>query len=74
MTKKLKINKELRELSTEELKKRATKSRRELLELRFQKGAQQLTNPLKLRENRRQIARLLTVIKEKENDGGKVQK
>ena len=56
---------ELRELSEIELKKKASDLRGELLKLRIQRANQQLKNPLKLREVRREIARVLTIMKEK---------
>jgi large subunit ribosomal protein L29 len=59
---------ELRELSNDELKKKLGDLRRELLTLRIKSANQQLKNPLKLREVRRTIARVLTIIREK---GGK---
>ncbi|OGC23242.1 50S ribosomal protein L29 [candidate division WOR-1 bacterium RIFOXYB2_FULL_42_35] len=58
---------ELRELNVEELKKKAADLRRELLNARVAKANQQLKNPLKLRALRRDIARVLTVIRESEN-------
>ena len=59
---------ELRELSLEELSKKAFELRRELLRSRVAKATNQLKNPLKLRDLRRQIARVLTVSKEKEHE------
>lgn len=59
---------ELRELSIEELKRREEELRRELMLARFAKTNQQLKNPLKIRGLRRDIARILTLIREK---GGK---
>lgn len=57
--------KEIRELGAAELQQKVGELRREYLNLRFQRANQQLKNPLKLREVRRQIARMLTIIKEK---------
>ncbi|MFA5113591.1 MAG: 50S ribosomal protein L29 [Candidatus Margulisiibacteriota bacterium] len=57
--------KELRELTVAELQKKAAELRRELLTLRIQRANQQLKNLLKLREVRRAIARVLTIIQEK---------
>jgi large subunit ribosomal protein L29 len=57
--------KQLRELTVPELKKKAADLRRELLTLRIQRANQQLKNLLKLREVRREIARTLTIIREK---------
>ncbi|MEE8638299.1 MAG: 50S ribosomal protein L29 [Candidatus Margulisiibacteriota bacterium] len=56
---------ELRELGIEELRKREDELRREFLSARIAKANQQLKNPLKLRELRRDIARVLTLIREK---------
>ncbi|MFH1347897.1 MAG: 50S ribosomal protein L29 [Candidatus Margulisiibacteriota bacterium] len=56
---------ELRELTIDELNKKVSELRRELMLARFAKVNQQLKNPLKLRELRHAIARTLTVIREK---------
>lgn len=56
---------ELREMADSELKRKVGELRRELLSVRIQHAGQQLKNPLKLRELRREIARVLTIIKEK---------
>jgi large subunit ribosomal protein L29 len=56
---------ELRELGVDELRKREGELRRELLTARIANANQQLKNPLKLRELRRDIARVLTLIREK---------
>ncbi|MEA3494209.1 MAG: 50S ribosomal protein L29 [Candidatus Margulisiibacteriota bacterium] len=56
---------ELRELTVDELNKKADELRRELLSARIAKTNQQLKNPLKLRELRRGIARVLTIVHEK---------
>ena len=58
--------KELRELSIPELKERLAKLREELMNLRFQKTIHRLENPMRIRQVRREIARVLTIIKEKE--------
>lgn len=57
--------KEIRELTIEELKRREKDLRSELLDLRIKKATQQLKNPLRIREVRREIARILTIIREK---------
>lgn len=57
---------ELREMGKAELRQKLGELRRELLKLRIQKVNQQLKNPLKLREVRRAIARILTIMHEKE--------
>lgn len=56
---------ELRELGIDELKKREDELRKELVFSRIAKANQQLKNPLKVRELRRDIARVLNIIEEK---------
>ncbi|BAU24047.1 50S ribosomal protein L29 [Caldimicrobium thiodismutans] len=58
--------KELRELSLPELKEKLSQLREELFNLRFQKTIHRLENPLKIRNLKRDIARVLTILKEKE--------
>ena len=58
--------KELRELSIPELKERVAKLREELMNLRFQKSIHRLENPMRIRQVRREIARVLNILKEKE--------
>lgn len=55
----------LRERSVEELQLEAEKLSEQLFRLRFQKATGQLENALKLREVRRDLARVKTVITEK---------
>ena len=56
----------LRELTADEIHARVAELREELFNLRFRNTMKQLDNPLKIREGRREMARLLTVLKEKE--------
>ena len=56
----------IREMSAEDLKTKARELQEQLFRLRFQKSLGQLDNALKLRETRREIARVLTVLKEKQ--------
>jgi len=58
--------KELRELSIPELKERVAKLREELMNLRFQKTIHRLENPMRIKQVRREIARVLTILREKE--------
>jgi large subunit ribosomal protein L29 len=51
---------ELRELSQEQLDDRLRELREELFNLRFQYATRQLTNTARIREVRRDIARILT--------------
>jgi large subunit ribosomal protein L29 len=57
---------EIRELSVEELKKRLADEEENLANLRFQLATSQLESPIKVRTVRRDIARLKTLIGEKE--------
>ena len=58
--------KEIRELSLEELKTKLTDLKSELFNLRFQHATNQLDNPMKIVETMKSIAKVMTVIKEKE--------
>jgi large subunit ribosomal protein L29 len=51
---------ELRELSEEQLEDRLRELREELFNLRFQYATRQLTNTARIKEVRRDIARVLT--------------
>lgn len=57
---------EIRELSDGELLTRLTDSREELMNLRFQQATGELTDHTRLRYTRRTIARILTVLNERE--------
>lgn len=61
----MKIN-DIREKDFEELQKELTDLKSELFKLRFQHVTNQLDNPMKLKEVKRSIARVKTVIKERE--------
>lgn len=63
-----KIN--LRELSTEELVKMEGDLRKELFDLRFKVKVSSLPNVRQIRENKRSIARVLTILKEKQAVSG----
>ena len=56
---------EARKLSPVELEKLVREKKRELMELRFQASIRQLSQNHKIRDLKRQIARLLTVLNEK---------
>lgn len=58
--------KEIRELSNEELIRKADDLKDELFKLRFQLATGQLENPIRIREVRRSIARVKTIIRERE--------
>lgn len=61
----MKIN-QIREMTVPELKKTLADSKEELFNLRFQHSINQLDNPMKIAETKKTIARLLTVLHEKE--------
>ena len=56
-----------RDMTADEITTRVAELREELFTLRFRNTMKQLDNPLKIRESRREMARLLTVLKEKES-------
>jgi large subunit ribosomal protein L29 len=58
----------VREMGPDEIRTRLGELREELFNLRFRNTMKQLDNPLKIRESRREMARLLTVLKEKERE------
>ena len=60
---------ELRELSSDELDRRMTETRQELFNLRFQTATGVLENSARLRHAKREIARILTVMNEREYQG-----
>ena len=57
---------ELRNMSTDELQSNLDDAREELMNFRFQQSTGELTEHTRIRFTRRQIARLLTIIHEKE--------
>lgn len=59
--------KEIRDMSSEELKKALEESKVELFDLRFQRATGSIENPMRIRELKKSIARILTVLKEREN-------
>jgi len=61
----VKANK-LRDLTDEELQRRISDFRDELFNLRFQLATNQLDNPMRLNEVRKDIARAHTVLRERE--------
>ena len=61
----MELNK-IREMSEVELNAELLKLKKDLMNLRFQHVTGQLENPLKIREMKRDIARVKTIIREKE--------
>lgn len=58
--------KELRELSDEELRQRERELREELFNLRFQHSLGQLGNTARISQVKREIARIKTILRERE--------
>jgi len=57
---------EIRNLTSEELGKKLNDLKDELFKLRFQLATGQLENPMRIREVRRGIARVKTIMRERE--------
>ena len=58
--------KKMRTMTEVELNTELSKMKKELFNLRFQHATGQLENPVKMRELKKGIARVKTIIKEKE--------
>jgi large subunit ribosomal protein L29 len=56
---------ELRETTVEELRKKEQDLRKELFNLRFQQATGEIENPMRIRAIKKNIAKILTVITEK---------
>ena len=63
----MELNK-IREMTDVELRAELDKMKQELFNLRFQHVTGQLENPLRMREVKRNIERVKTIIREKELD------
>jgi large subunit ribosomal protein L29 len=61
---------EIRELSAEDIKARVGELEEERFRLRFRSASEPLENPLRLRTIRQDIARLKTILTEKERGAG----
>ena len=57
---------ELRKLSTEDLNKKIKENKEELFNLRFSRATGNLEKPSRLRELRREVAKMKTIIRERE--------
>ena len=56
---------DLKELSVEQLEEKLTEAREEEFRLRFRSATEAIDNPMRFRTIRRDIARLLTMLREK---------
>jgi large subunit ribosomal protein L29 len=68
----MKVNevvKELRALSNDELVAKIKESKKELFDLRLKQSTGSLEKPSKIRELRKNVARMQTILKERENGG-----
>jgi large subunit ribosomal protein L29 len=57
--------KELRELSAEDLVQKRTSLREEITHLKLKRATSRLENPMKLKETKRDLARIETILREK---------
>lgn len=58
--------KEIRELSAEELNNKLSELKEELFKLRFQHAINQLDNPMTIKHVKKDIARIMTILREAE--------
>lgn len=61
--------KDIKQMAPSELTKTLRERKEELFNLRFQHSINQLDNPMKIVETKKTIARILTVLREKELSG-----
>jgi large subunit ribosomal protein L29 len=57
---------DIRELNDEEIREQLTQKQEELFRLRFRSATQQLENPALIRSLRRDVARMRTILRERE--------
>lgn len=57
---------DIRELSADEIKNRISEAQEELFRLRFRSATQQLENPALIRSLRRNVARMRTILRQRE--------
>ena len=60
--------KEIRELTTEEINTKLFEAKQELFNLRFQQATGNLEKPSRIRDLRHTVARMKTVLKERESN------
>ncbi len=60
--------KEIRELTTEEINAKLFEAKQELFNLRFQQATGNLEKPSRIRDLRHTVARMKTVLKERESN------
>lgn len=57
---------DVRDLSTDEIKARISEAQEELFRLRFRSATQQIENPALIKSLRRDVARMRTILRERE--------
>ncbi len=60
---------EIREMAVEDLKAKIDELTRERFNLRFRSATESIENPMRFRSLRRDIARMQTILREKEANG-----
>jgi large subunit ribosomal protein L29 len=63
--------KELRDMSMDDLTQKRTELREEIGLLKLKRATSRLENPMKLRQTKRDLARVETILREKALDSGK---
>ncbi len=62
---------EIRDLAVEELRNRETEMREEIFRLRMKRSSSSLDNTMLIRNRRKELARIITCLREKERGGAK---
>ena len=62
--------KEFREMSSADLERKLGELREEIGHLKLKRATSRLENPMKLRQTKRDLARVETILKEKADQGG----
>jgi large subunit ribosomal protein L29 len=63
--------KEFRDMSSADLERKLSELREEIGHLKLKRATSRLENPMKLRQTKRELARVETILKEKADQGGK---
>lgn len=61
--------KDIRDLSEKEIEQRIAEEQTDLSRLRFQKAVAALENPIVVRQKRREVARMKTILRQKGAEG-----
>lgn len=64
--------KEFRDMSSADLERKLSELREEIGHLKLKRATSRLENPMKLRQTKRDLARVETILKEKAVQGGQV--